>query len=311
MVVKCNLGDVERELLGTIADIYDIPNGAYNFRVNGKSISRNSTADIDVKITSKGLEIFVKPGTKHESVHIPVVLSETGHKETVHNLFHIGEGADVAIIAGCGIYNCGDVDSVHNGVHILEIGKNAKVYYIEKHYGTGGGKGARNLNPTTEAHLETGAELIMDLEQIKGVDSTARKTSCTLGDSAKLLVREKIMTHGRQTAESIIEASLAGDNSTADIVSRAVATDLSVQKFALNITGEGKCRGHSECDAIIMDNAKVSATPALNANSVDAELIHEAAIGKIAGEQIIKLMTLGLTKKDAESLIVNGFLRSA
>ncbi|MBR2658936.1 SufD family Fe-S cluster assembly protein, partial [Candidatus Saccharibacteria bacterium] len=299
----CEFGEVEKQMLKEVAGLYAVPEGAYNFRVNGKSVSRKSSSNIDVDIVDGGLVINVKPGTKNESVHIPVVLSKTGLKETVKNTFNIGENADVVIIAGCGIYNCGENNSEHNGVHILNVGKNAKVKYVEKHYGTGGGGGARILNPTTNAYIEEGAEVEMDLEQIKGVDSTIRKTTANVGKNAKLIIRERLMTHGRQTAESIIETTLAGENSAVDIVSRAVAQDLSRQKFNSHIVGEGKCRGHSECDAIIMDKAQVLAEPALDAKSIDAELVHEAAIGKIAGEQIIKLETLGLTKAEAESLI--------
>ena len=305
----CEFGEVEKQMLKEVAGLYAVPEGAYNFRVNGKSVSRKSSSNIDVDIVDGGLVINVKPGTKNESVHIPVVLSKTGLKETVKNTFNIGENADVVIIAGCGIYNCGENNSEHNGVHILNVGKNAKVKYVEKHYGTGGGGGARILNPTTNAYIEEGAEVEMDLEQIKGVDSTIRKTTANVGKNAKLIIRERLMTHGRQTAESIIETTLAGENSAVDIVSRAVAQDLSRQKFNSHIVGEGKCRGHSECDAIIMDKAQVLAEPALDAKSIDAELVHEAAIGKIAGEQIIKLETLGLTKAEAESLIINGFLK--
>ena len=308
-LAECDFSEIEQEMLKVIAGLYEIPDGAYNFRLNGKSVRRQSSENIDVQITGKGLEIFVKPGTKGESVHIPVILSVAGHQETVHNTFHIGASAEVTIIAGCGIYNCGTPDSVHNGVHILELEKGAKVCYVEKHYGMGQGRGARNLNPTTEARLADNSELVMELEQIKGVDSTVRKTVSEVGKNAKLIVREKLMTHGRQTAESIIETRLAGANSTADIISRAVATDLSRQSFTSKIVGESKCCGHSECDAIIMDGARVTATPALDAKTVEAELIHEAAIGKIAGEQIMKLMTLGLTKSEAESKIVNGFLK--
>lgn len=306
----CEFGEVEKQVLKEVAGLYAVPEGAYNFRINGKSVSRKSSANIDVDIVDGGLVINVKPGTKHESVHIPVILSKTGLKETVRNTFNIGEDADVLIIAGCGIYNCGAKDSEHNGIHILNVGKGAKVKYVEKHYGSGNGRGARTLNPTTEAHLAENSFVEMDLEQIKGVDSTIRKTISDVGDGAKLIIRERLMTHGRQTADSVITTTLNGENSSVDIVSRAVAQDLSVQKFRSQIDGKNKCHGHSECDAIIMDQAKVLAEPALNAESVDAELIHEAAIGKIAGEQILKFLTLGLTQAQAESLIINGFLKS-
>lgn len=305
----CDFGEAEKRMLEEIVGLYKIPEGAYNFRINGKSVSRRSSANIDVDIVDGGLVITVKPGTKHESVHIPVVLSKAGLKETVRNTFNIGAGADVMIIAGCGIYNCGAADSEHNGVHILNVGEGAKVKYVEKHYGSGSGKGARILNPTTEAILSENAVCEMDLEQIKGVDSTVRVTKSIVGKNARLVIRERLMTHGRQTADSVIETTLSGENSTVDIVSRAVAQDVSRQTFKSVIIGENKCRGHSECDAILMDKAQVLAVPSLDAKNLNAELIHEAAIGKIAGEQIIKLQTLGLTQAEAESLIINGFLK--
>ncbi len=304
-------GEPELEMLKEVAGLYAVPERAYNFRVNGKAVGRNSSANIDVdsREDGKGLKITIKPGTKHESVHIPVIISKTGHKEDVFNDFYIGDDADVLVIAGCGIYNCGGQDSVHNGIHRFFVGKNAKVKYVEKHYGMGQARGGKVLNPTTEVFASEGSEVEMDLEQIKGVDSTVRVTKAELDKNAKLLVRERIMTHGRQTANSDIDIVLKGAGATCDVISRAVAQDLSSQKFALNIIGEGKCRGHSECDALIMDKAEVKAIPSLDARSVDAELIHEAAIGKIAGEQIAKLMTLGLTQAEAESKIINGFLK--
>ena len=288
-----------------------IPEGAYNFRVNGKSVGRHSTININVvpKKDVSGLDIYVKENTKNEQVHIPVAISATGLKETVYNDFHIGEGAEVTIIAGCGIYNCGPTDSVHDGIHRFFVGKNAKIKYIEKHYGFGPGHGGKILNPVTELHLDSGAEAYLEMEQIKGVDSTIRTTTAILQDGAKLIAKERLMTHGRQTAESIYDITLDGEASRADIASRSIAQDYSKQSFKSTITAKQKSRGHSECDAIIMDHAKVYALPALNAETPDAELIHEAAIGKIAGEQLTKLMTLGLTRQQAESEIINGFLR--
>ncbi len=302
---------IEKRLLGEIANLYEISEGAYNFRINGKSVGRNSTTNINVgsRKNNDGLEIRIKAGTKNESVHIPIVISLSGLKEVVYNDFYVGEGAEVTIIAGCGIYNCGGSDSVHNGIHRIYVGKNSKVKYVEKHYGLGRGGGGKILNPMTEAYLEKGSELIMELEQIKGVDSARRRTVAKIGVRATLRVEERIMTHGRQKAESLFKVNLAGEGATVDIISRAVAQDLSKQKFSSRIIGEGKCRGHSECDGIIMDRAKVVAVPALEARSVEAELVHEAAIGKIAGEQIMKLMTLGLDKNEAESKIINGFLK--
>ena len=310
------LSDEDRQIFCTVADLSDggnftPPAGAYNFRVNGKSVGRNSTDRINIqpKHPESGLDIYIEPGTKGEQVHIPVAISVTGLKEVVYNDFHIGADSDVTIIAGCGIYNCGPSDSVHDGVHRFYVGKNAKVTYIEKHYGFGPGKGGKILNPTTEVYLESGALAHLEMEQIKGVDSTIRKTTATLKADAKLMVKERLLTHGRQTAESIYEAELNGANSSADIVSRSVARDASQQTFRATIIGDNICRGHSECDAIIMDQAEVHAIPALDARTKDAELVHEAAIGKLASDQLTKLMTLGLTRPEAESKIINGFLK--
>ena len=306
-----NWSEEEKQIFCEVANVFEIPEGAYNFRVNGKSVGRKSTDNINIesKTNVSGLDIYIKANTKNETVHIPVAISVTGLSEAVYNDFHIGENADVVIIAGCGIYNCGPNDSVHNGIHRFFIEKGAKVHYIEKHYGFGGGRGGRILNPVTELYMKVGSEAFLEMEQIKGVDSTIRKTKAELGDKAKLIVKERLMTHGRQKAESNYFVNLDGEDSAADIVSRAIAQDVSKQSLRMNIVGNNKCRGHSECDAILMDKARVFALPSLDAKCVDAELIHEAAIGKIAGEQIIKLMTLGLTKKEAESQIINGFLK--
>ena len=305
-----NLDEIEKNLIKEVSGVTAVPDGAYNFRLNGKSIGRQSSENINVdSLTDKdGLKITIKPGTKDEAVHIPVIIDASGHKETVHNEFIIGEGAEVTIVAGCGIYNCGVDNSMHNGVHVFRVGKNARVRYIEKHYGMGPGAG-KILNPTTELYLEEGAEAELEMEQIKGVDSANRKTVAELAAGAKIKVNERLFTHDRQTVDSKIQVILKGDDSTADIVSRAVARDKSTQNTALEIIGQAKCRGHSECDAILMDEAKVNATPTLNAENLDAELVHEAAIGKIAGEQLTKLMTLGLTREQAEAQIINGFLK--
>ena len=302
---------IQKELLRQVADMEKIPVGAFNIRANGESEGRNTTANIDIvtKIDKPGIDIIVKPGTKNESVHIPVVLSESGLKETVYNDFYIGEDSDVVIVAGCGIHNCGVQDSQHDGIHRFFVGKNAKVKYIEKHYGEGDGTGKRILNPVTEVYMEENSSMEMEMVQIKGVDSTVRTTKAELAKDASLVVRERLMTHGSQFAESIYETSLNGDGASADVVSRSVAKDSSYQKFDSKITGNCACTGHTECDAIIMGNAKILAVPQLEANNIDAALVHEAAIGKIAGEQIIKLMTLGLTEEEAEEQIVNGFLK--
>lgn len=304
------MDEIQKRLLFEIADLHGVPEGAYNIRANGKSEGRRSTADIDIesKQDGSGLDIRIKDGTRNQSLHIPVVLSKSGLKETVYNDFYVGESCDVVIIAGCGIDNCGVQDSEHDGIHRFYIGKNSKVKYVEKHYGSGDGSGKRILNPVTEVTLGEGSYMEMETVQIKGVDSTIRETRAVLAAGAKLLVRERLMTHGSQRAESLYDVQLNGQGSDADVISRSVARDSSYQKFDARISGNAPCAGHSECDAIIMDNARISAIPRLDANNVDAALIHEAAIGKIAGEQITKLMTLGLTEKEAEEQIINGFL---
>ena len=302
---------VQKRLIQEVADLHDIPEGAYNFRANGESVGRNSTANIEItsKTEGSGIDIRIKPGTKNESVHIPVVLSESGIKETVYNDFYIGDDSDVLIVAGCGIDNCGNQDSEHDGIHRFYVGKNAKIRYVEKHYGSGDGKGKRILNPVTEVYMEEGSTCEMEMVQIKGVDSTERITRAELAKDAKLVVRERLMTHGEQNALSIYKVDLNGDGSSADVVSRSVARDTSYQKFDACILGNAACSGHTESDSIIMDSGRILAVPSLEANSVDAALVHEAAIGKIAGEQLIKLMTLGLTEAEAEEQIINGFLK--
>jgi len=306
-----NFDEIQKRLLMEVADLHKVPEGAYNIRSDSKSVGRASTANIE--ITSKedvsGMDIRIKPGTKNESVHIPVVLMKSGLKELVYNDFYIGEDADVTIVAGCGIDNCGTQDSEHDGIHRFYVGKNAKVRYVEKHYGSGEGSGKRILNPGTEVYMEENSSMEMEMVQIKGVDDTERTTTAELDAGAKLVVRERLMTHGEQRAISIYEVNLNGAGSSADVVSRSVAKDTSYQKFDAKIVGNAACNGHTECDSIIMDDGKILAVPGLEANNVDAALVHEAAIGKIAGDQLIKLMTLGLTEEEAEEQIVNGFLK--
>lgn len=305
------MDSIQKELLEAVAGLHEIPTGAYNIRANGKSVERNTTANIEIvtKEDVSGIDIKIKPGTKHESVHIPVILSQAGLTEVVYNDFFIGEDADVTIIAGCGIHNGGSADSQHDGIHRFFIGKNAKVKYVEKHYGDGDGNGKRIMNPQTIVEIDEGGYMEMETAQIKGVDSTIRKTEAKLGKGAGVVVTERLMTHGDQTATSEFKVDLDGEGSSANIISRSVAKGKSSQLFVSKINGNNVCSGHSECDAIIMDDAKISAVPEITANSTDAALIHEAAIGKIAGEQIIKLMTLGLSEKEAEEQIVNGFLK--
>jgi sufBD protein len=305
------MDNIQRQLLEQISDLHEIPSGAYNIRANGKLDSRNTTEHIDIvtKTDVPGIDIIIKPGTKNESVHIPVVLTQSGLEDMVYNDFYVGEDADVTIVAGCGIHNGGDKKSEHDGIHRFFLEKNARVKYIEKHYGTGDGSGERVLNPTTEVTLGEGSTMEMDTLQIKGVDSTVRTTRAKLAAGSTLVIHEKIMTHGKQTARTDFTVDMDGEDSHASVVSRSVARDSSHQVFLSKINGNNRCTGHTECDAIIMDHGSVSAIPELTANHIDASLIHEAAIGKIAGEQLIKLMTLGLTEHEAEEQIISGFLK--
>lgn len=305
------LDKIKLEMLRQVADLHEIPEGAYSLRVDGEMFGKNSSENIIIekKTDKPGIDIYIKAGAKKESVHIPVILAETGIRELVYNDFHIEEGADVLIIAGCGIHNCGVQDSEHSGIHSFFVGKNAKVKYVEKHYGEGDGNGKNLMNPTSVVVLDEGAYMEMETTQIKGVDSTDRKTEAKLAKNATLVVHEKIMTHGEQYARTEFVLDLDGENCGAHVVSRSVAKDNSKQLFLSNIRGNNACSGHTECDAIIMDNASVQAVPEICANHIDASLIHEAAIGKIAGEQLIKLMTLGLDEKQAEEEIINGFLK--
>ena len=305
------MNSTELQLLQIIADMGDSTDGAFNIRANGQLANRRVTENIDIKTKTDnpGIDIIIKPGTVNESVHIPVIISETGLTDLVYNDFYVGENSDVTIVAGCGIHNCGEKESRHDGIHTFYVGKNAKVKYIEKHYGEGDGNGENVMNPTTIVNIEDGGYMEMETAQIKGIDSTKRVTRATLAAGATLVIHEKIMTHGSQTAETDFSVDLNGEDSGANVISRSVAKRNSRQKFVSMINGNNRCSGHTECDAIIMENGKVSALPELTANHIDASLIHEAAIGKIAGDQLIKLMTLGLTEQEAEEQIINGFLK--
>lgn len=305
------MDEIQQRLLHEVAELDALPVGAYNIRANGESAGRQSTANIEItpKTDKPGIDIRIKPGTKKESVHIPVVISQSGVKESVYNDFFIGDDSDVVIVAGCGIHNCGTQMSQHDGVHCFYVGKNAKVRYVEKHYGEGEDTGKRVMNPTTIIHLEEGAQVVMEMTQISGIDDTIRKTEATLKAGARLDIQEKVMTTGDQKAVADFVADLNGEDCSCNIVSRTVAKENSYQLFSSTLNGNAPCSGHSECDSIIMDNAKVSATPSLTAENIDASLIHEAAIGKIAGEQLLKLMTLGLTEAEAEEKIIYGFLK--
>ncbi len=302
---------IQKQLLSTVADLHEVPQGAYSLRINGSMYGKNDSENIHIvkKEDKAGIDIYVRPGTKNESLHIPVLLSQTGLKELVYNDFHIGEDCDITIVAGCGIHNGGNEESEHSGIHSFFVGKNAKVKYIEKHYAQGDGNGKNVMNPTSIVVLEENSYMEMETAQIKGVDSTKRSTRATLQAGSTLVVREKIMTHGDQIAETAFTVDLNGEGCGTHVISRSVAKDRSRQKFISHINGNSRCNGHTECDAIIMDSAQVTALPQIEANHVEAALIHEAAIGKIAGEQLIKLMTLGLTEKEAEEEIINGFLK--
>ena len=305
------INKIDKELLGEISNLENIPKGAYNIRKNGKGIERKVTENINIvtKTDKPGIDIYVKENTKFEFIHIPVIITESGLKDLVYNDFHIGKNANVIIVAGCGIHNDHHKDSEHDGIHCFYLEEGAKVRYIEKHYGEGSGDGKRILNPVTEVYLKAGSSLEMESSQIKGVDSTIRETKGELEENTNFVVSEKIMTHGKQFAKTIFDVQLNGENASTHVTSRSVATEDSEQFFVSKIYGNNKCFAHSECDAIIKDNAKVTATPEITANNVEANLIHEAAIGKIAGEQLIKLMTLGLSEKEAEEEIIKGFLR--
>ena len=306
-----DLNSMEKHMLKQIADIESVPMGAYNIRENGKGIMRQTTANIDIvtKQDKPGIDIHIKENTKNESIHIPVILTEGGFNDVVYNDFYVGKNADVVIVAGCGIHNSTCQTAEHDGIHAFYLEEGAHVKYIEKHYGEGDGSGMRILNPETIIHLKKGATLEMETVQIKGVDSTIRTTNAVLEDDTNSVISERIMTHGHQTAKTIFNVDLNGKNSSTHVASRSIAKDNSTQEFISNVNGNEECFGHVECDAIIMDHAKVISTPKIVANHIDASLVHEAAIGKIAGEQLIKLMSLGLTEQEAEEQIINGFLK--
>ena len=303
--------DTLKSLLQELTGRTEFDDGAFNLRTDGKSAARQSTQDIRIesKPDGTGLDIHVASGVRKDRMHIPVVITKSGLKEVVYNDFHIGEGAEVTIVAGCGIHNCGGQDSQHDGIHRFWLAKNASVKYVEKHVGSGDGKGRRILNPGTEVYLAEGSSMEMEMVQIRGVDDTERTTTAELAAGARLVVRERLMTHGQQRAISTYVVKLNGDGASADVVSRSVAKERSFQRFDAKLIGNAPCNGHTECDSIIMDEGRILAVPGLEANNVDAALVHEAAIGKIAGDQLIKLMTLGLTEQEAEEQIINGFLK--
>jgi len=305
------MDNIDKELLKTISNFSANIQGAYNIRKNGAGVERKVTENVNIvtKTDVSGIDIIVKENTKKENVHIPVIITKSGLTDVVYNDFYIGANAEVEIIAGCGIHNDNCDTSEHDGIHRFYLEENAKVVYIEKHYGEGKGTGKKILNPVTEVYLKSGATMEMNTIQISGVDDAKRITKGVLENDTSLIITEKIMTENIQCAETEFNVELNGDNSSTHVVSRSFATESSNQKFVSKVIGNAKCFAHVECDAIIKDNGKVIAIPQIIANNVNANLIHEATIGKIAGEQLIKLMTLGLSKKEAEKEIINGFLQ--
>lgn len=306
-----NLSNVDKNLLAEIADIHETPIGAYNIRKNGELVSRNTSANIEIisKEDKPGIDIKIKADTKNESLHIPVIVTEAGFSDLVYNDFYIGKNADVTIVAGCGIACGSDKNEGHDGIHSFYLEEGAKVTYIEKHYGTGSGSGERTLNPITNISMKKNSYMKMETVQIGGVTNSVRETHATLDDGAKLEINEKLMTDNNDKVETFFNVDLNGKDSSTHVVSRAVAKGQSFQSYQSVINGNNKCYGHTECDAIIMDKANIVAKPELTAKSTEASLIHEAAIGKIAGEQIVKLQTLGLTESEAEAEIIKGFLK--
>ena len=305
-----DLSPIDENLLAEIANIHGMPNGAFNIRKDGELVERHSSANIEIatKTDHPGIDIRIAPGTKGETVFIPVIVTQSGLKDVVYNTFYIGEDCDITIIAGCGIHNESHQASEHDGIHTFYCGKNSHVKYVEKHYGEGGGTGERILNPVTNVVMEEGSSCEMELIQLRGVSSTVRDTNAELAAVARLVLTEKLLTHDKQTATSNMKVELNGEDSSVQVISRSVAQDDSSQVFNPLVIGNAACRGHVQCDAIIMGNAKVTAIPGIEAASEDAMLVHEAAIGKIAGDQIIKLETLGLTEEEAEEEILADFL---
>lgn len=303
------MNKIEKDLLLAVADLHQIPSGAFNLRENGKGVERHSSAHIEIvpKTDKSGIDIIIKPNTTNESVHIPVIITESGLNDIVYNDFYVGENSDVLIVAGCGIHNPGDNTSTHNGIHAFHIAKGAKVRYVEKHLGVGQ-KGDKVLNPVTQVYMEDNSYMLMETTQLGGVSSSVRKTEGVLKDNAKLVIKEKILTSEKQTAKTEFDVVLEGKNSSCEVISRSVTKGESKQNFESTLTGKNECFGHVECDGILMDKSQIISTPKIIAECVEATLVHEAAIGKIAGEQIIKLMSLGLTEKEAEDMIIQGFL---
>lgn len=305
------LKKTDKGVLSEIVDLSGAPKGAFSIRKNGEGVHIQSTKNVTIKKKQDkpGIDVIIKPNTKNESIHIPVIITEDGVKDVVYNDFYIGEGCDIEIVAGCGIHNCGNHDSEHDGIHIFHIEKDSKLKYIEKHYGEGDGNGKKILNPVTEVEVGENAYCEMEMIQIKGVDSTKRDTKAKVHAGGKLVMIEKLMTHGNQEAYSNMEIELDGEDSSAQIISRSVGKNQSKQVFYPNAIGNNKCRAHIQCDSIIMDDSKISSIPAIVANHPDAQVIHEAAIGKINNDQLMKLQTFGMSEEEAEEVIVQGFLK--
>lgn len=305
------MNEVDKELLKEIADMHSVPQGSFNIRKNGESIARNSTKDIEIvpKKDKSGIDIIVKEGVKNKSVHIPVIITVGNLNDLVYNDFYIGKDADVLIVAGCGIHNPTDQKSQHDGIHTFHLEENCKVKYIEKHLGVGKGQGDKVLNPTTVVEMKDGSDFEMETIQLGGVSYSNRKTNAFLGNGAKLVIKEKILTSDKQKAITTFNVVLKGKNSSVEVVSRSVAKGKSRQKFVSNLKGQNECFGHVECDGIILDNAQIESVPKIIAQNINATLVHEAAIGKIAGDQLVKLQTLGLSEEEAQNQIIKGFLK--
>lgn len=305
------INQIDSELLEQIADMHGIPQGSFNIRKNGQSIARNSDSDIEIisKTDKSGIDIIVKPGVKNKSVHIPVIITVGNLSDLVYNDFYIGKGAEVLIVAGCGIHNETNQKSQHDGIHTFHLEEDCKVKYVEKHLGVGIGSGEKVLNPTTEVYMKSGSEFEMETIQIGGVSYSNRKTKAVLDDNTKLIIKEKIKTDKKQKAITAFDVVLKGKNSSVEVISRSVAKDSSRQKFVSNLHGRNECFGHVECDGIILDKAQIISEPKITAENINATLIHEAAIGKIAGDQLIKLQTLGLSEEEAQNEIIKGFLK--
>ena len=304
------MNSIEQKLFEKLTDLHKIPSGAINIRKNGEGIMRNTTKEIDIipKTDKSGIDIIIRPNVIDKSVHIPVIITVGGLSDLVYNDFYIGENSNVVIVAGCGIHNATCKTSMHNGIHSFHLEKNSKVKYIERHIGEGEGSGGKILNPVTNVELKEGSQMIMETTQLGGVTSTIRKTKAKILDKAKLTIQENILTTDDQTAKTEFTVSLVGKNSGVEVVSHSVARDNSIQEFKSNIIGKNECFGHVECDGILLDNARIISIPKIDAVNKDASLVHEAAIGKIAGDELIKLMTLGLNQKEAEEIIIEGFL---